>query len=125
MLRLPASSRACAWAVLRGKRPQHYGCPMPRSAKPQEHLADAGADRNANPGPARPRALRHHSRSQTIPGTDIRQPPTFAALLLALPPPALPAAAQAATLTTVAHRSGFVQTGHAAGPGRAPGRENA
>src|SRR3546814_4585957 len=80
-------------SVLRGKRPQHYGCPTPRSAKPQKHLADAGADRNANPGPARPRALRHHSRFQTIPGTDMRQPPTFAALLLALALPALPAAA--------------------------------
>src|SRR3546814_2466788 len=94
-----------------GERPQHYGCPMPRSAKPQEHLADAVADRNANPGAARPRALRHHSRFQTIPGTDMRQPLTFAALLLALTLPALPAAAQDAPLTTVAERSGFVQTG--------------
>src|SRR3546814_5923772 len=110
-LRLASSSRACAWAVLRGKRPQHYGCPTPRSAKPQKHHADAGADRNANPGPARPRALRHHSRFQTIPGTDMRQPPTFAALLLALALPALPAAVQAAPRTTVAERSGFVQTG--------------
>src|SRR3546814_11212611 len=84
---------------------------MPRSAKPQEHRADAGADRNANPGPARPRALRHHSRFQTIPGTDMRQPPTFAALLLALTLLALPAAAQDPPLTTVAARPGFVQTG--------------
>src|SRR3546814_19179988 len=84
---------------------------MPRSAKPQEHLADAGADRNANPGAARPRALRHHSRFQTIPGTDMRQPLTFAALLLALTLPALPAAAQDAPLPTVAEHAGFVQTG--------------
>src|SRR3546814_13723582 len=41
----------------------------------------------------------------------MRQPPTFAALLLALALPALPAAAQDAPLTTVAERSGFVQTG--------------
>src|SRR3546814_18205849 len=41
----------------------------------------------------------------------MRQPPTFAALLLALTLPALPAAAQDAPLTTVAERSGFVQTG--------------
>src|SRR3546814_15132345 len=82
---------------------------MPRSAKPQEHLADAGADRNANPGAARPRALRHHSRFQTIPGTDMRQPLTFAALLLALTLPALPAAAQDAPLTTVAEHTGFVR----------------
>src|SRR3546814_20306795 len=84
---------------------------MPRSAKPQEHLADAGADRNANPGAARPRALRHHSRLQTIPGTDMRQPLTFAAFLLALTLPALPAAAQDAPLTTVAEHSGFLHTG--------------
>src|SRR3546814_20941238 len=80
---------------------------MPRSAKPQEHLADAGADRNANPGAARPRALRHHSRFQTIPGTDMRQPLTFAALLLALTLPALPAAAQDAPLTPVPEHSGY------------------
>src|SRR3546814_14580302 len=84
---------------------------MPRSAKPQEHLADAGADRNANPGSARPRALRNHSRFQTIPGTDMRHPLTFAALLLALTLPALPAAAQDPPLTTVAEPSGFVQPG--------------
>src|SRR3546814_11614514 len=84
---------------------------MPRSAKPQEHLADAGADRNANPGAARPRALRHHSRFQTIPGTDMRHPLTFAALLLALTLPALPAASPDAPLPTVAEHSGFGQTG--------------
>src|SRR3546814_10973637 len=107
--RFPYTTR---FRARRGKRPQHYGCPMPRSAKPQEHLADAGADRNANPGPARPRALRHHSRFQTLPGTDMRPPPTFAALLLALTLPALPAAAQAAPLTTVPERSGFLPTGN-------------
>src|SRR3546814_12645423 len=41
----------------------------------------------------------------------MRQPPTFAALLLALTLLALPATAQDAPLTTVAERSGFVQTG--------------
>src|SRR3546814_12245921 len=41
----------------------------------------------------------------------MRQPPTFAALLLALTLLALPAAAQDAPLSTVAERTGFVQTG--------------
>src|SRR3546814_11325747 len=44
----------------------------------------------------------------------MRQPLTFAALLLALTLPALPAAAQDAPLTTVAEHSGFLPTGRSA-----------
>src|SRR5690606_9259209 len=46
-----------------------------------------------------------------IPGIDMRQPLTLAALLLALALPVPSAVAQEQPLTTVAERSGFVQTG--------------